>query len=46
MTVKIMKKKPKKGGKPDAKPQLKTEKVRAPGAGHPARTQHADELPP
>lgn len=27
MTIKIMKKKPKKGGKPDAKPQIKTEKV-------------------
>lgn len=27
VTIKIMKKKPKKGGKPDAKPQIKTEKV-------------------
>lgn len=27
VTVKVMKKKPKKGAKPDAKPQMKTEKV-------------------
>lgn len=27
VTIKIMKKKPKKGGKPDTKPQIKTEKV-------------------
>lgn len=27
MTIKVMKKKPKKGSKPDAKPQMKTEKV-------------------
>jgi nucleosome assembly protein 1-like 1 len=35
VTIKIMKKKPKKGGKPDAKPQIKTEKVRAGCTGTP-----------
>jgi hypothetical protein len=32
VTIKIMKKKPKKGAKPDAKPQIKTEKVGVRGA--------------